>query len=44
MKWAGHVAHIREMRNSYAVLVEEPEWRRPLERTRCRWEDSIKIE
>jgi hypothetical protein len=29
MKWAGHVAHM-EKRNTYRILVEKPEGKRPL--------------
>jgi hypothetical protein len=29
MRWAGHVAHM-EKRNTYRVLVEKPEGKRPL--------------
>jgi hypothetical protein len=25
MKWAGHVAHVVEMRNAYNILVGKPE-------------------
>jgi hypothetical protein len=42
MKWAGHVARIGEGRVVYRVLVENPERKRPLRRTRRRWEDNIK--
>jgi hypothetical protein len=31
MKWAGHVACMREMRNVYKILVDKPERKRPLE-------------
>jgi hypothetical protein len=40
MRWAGHVAHIG---NAYRVLVGKPKGKRPLRRSRCRWESSIKI-
>jgi hypothetical protein len=33
-----------EKRNAYRILVGKPEGKRPLERTRRRWVDSIKIE
>jgi hypothetical protein len=42
MRWAGHVARMREGRNVYRVLVRKPEGKRPLERPRRRWEDGIK--
>jgi hypothetical protein len=31
-------------RNAYRVLVGKPEWKRPLERPRHRWEDGIKMD
>jgi hypothetical protein len=33
-----------ERRGAYRVLVEKPEGRRPLGRTRHRWEDNIKMD
>jgi len=36
MRWAVHVARMREGRIVYTVLVEKPEDRRPLGRPRCR--------
>jgi hypothetical protein len=30
MKWAGHVARMREERNVYKVLMGKPEGKRPL--------------
>jgi hypothetical protein len=33
-----------EKRNAYRVLVGKPEGKRPLRRSRCRWEGSIKID
>jgi hypothetical protein len=39
MSWAGHVAHVGEDRKVYRVLVEKPEGKRKLGRTRRRWED-----
>jgi hypothetical protein len=32
-----------EKRNAYRVLVGKSEGKRPLRRSRCRWEGSIKI-
>jgi len=40
MRWVGHVAHMRERRGAYTVLVGKPEAKRPLGRPRCRWEDG----
>jgi hypothetical protein len=28
------------MRNVYKILVGKPEWKGPLGRSRCRWEDN----
>jgi hypothetical protein len=39
MRWAGHVARIREVRGAYNILVG-----RPLGRPRRRWEDNIKMD
>jgi hypothetical protein len=44
MRWAGHVARMREGRGIYRVLVGRPEGTRPLERPRRRWEDNIKMD
>jgi hypothetical protein len=33
-----------EGRDAYGVLVGKPEGRRPLERSRNRWDDNIKME
>jgi hypothetical protein len=43
MRWAGHVARMGEKRNAYRILVEKPEGKRPLGRSRRRWVDNIKI-
>jgi hypothetical protein len=43
MRWAGHVAPMREVRGAY-ILVGRPEGRRPLRRPRHRWEDNIKMD
>jgi hypothetical protein len=43
MRWAGHVARKGEERKLYKVLVGKPEGKRPLGRTRCRWEDGIRM-
>jgi len=43
MRWAGHVARMRERRGVYRVLVGKPQGQRPLGRPRRRWEDNIKI-
>ena len=44
MRWAGHVACMRERRGLYRVLVGKPEGKRPLGRHKCRWENNIKMD
>jgi hypothetical protein len=44
MRWAGHVARMGEKRNAYRLLVGKAEGKRPLERSRCRWVDNIKLD
>jgi len=44
MRWAGHVARMRESRREYKVLVGKPEEKRPLGRPRGRWEDNTTME
>jgi hypothetical protein len=39
MRWAGHVARMREKRNAYRLLVGELEGKRPLGRARRRCVD-----
>jgi hypothetical protein len=41
MKWAGHLARMREKGISYRLLVGNPEGMMPLRRPRCRWMDNI---
>jgi hypothetical protein len=38
------VARIGEGRGVYRVLVGRPEGKRPLERSRRKWEDNIKLD
>jgi hypothetical protein len=44
MKWAGHVAQMRENRNAYRVSVGKPEGKRSPGRYRRRWKDNIKMD
>jgi len=44
MRWAGHVACMREKRGVFRVLVWKPEGKRSLGRCRHRWEDTIKMD
>ncbi|KAJ4439144.1 hypothetical protein ANN_15101 [Periplaneta americana] len=42
LRWAGHVARMGESRNAYKV--GRPEGKRPLGRSKRRWEDNIKMD
>jgi hypothetical protein len=44
MRWAGHVARRGEGRSVYGILVGRTEGKRPLGRSRRRWEDNIKLD
>jgi hypothetical protein len=44
MRWARHVARMGEGRGVYRVLVAKPEEKRPLGRSRRRWEDNNKMD
>jgi hypothetical protein len=44
MRCAGHVARMGQGRGVYRVLVGRPEGKRPLGRSRRRWEDNIKMD
>ena len=44
MRWAGHVARMRERRGMYRFVIEKPEEKRPLGRPRHRWEDNVKMD
>jgi hypothetical protein len=41
MRLAGNVAPMVEKKNAYRILVGKPEAKRPLGRSRHRWEDNI---
>jgi hypothetical protein len=43
VRWAGYVIGMGEKRNACRVLVGKSEGRRPQERPRHRWKDTIKI-
>jgi hypothetical protein len=44
MRWADHVARMREKRNVYRLLVGKPEGKRPLGRPGRRWVDNIRVD
>jgi hypothetical protein len=33
MRWAEHIVHMEEMRNTYSILVGKPEGEKPLKYT-----------
>jgi len=41
VRWAGHVAHMGEMRNAYETLFRKLEGKGQFGGRRCRWEDNI---
>jgi hypothetical protein len=43
MRWAEHVARMREKKNAYRILVGKPEGKRPLGRPRRR-KDNIEMD
>jgi len=44
MRWAGHVANMRDRKDRYGVFVGIPVGERPLGSPRRRWEDNIKMD
>jgi hypothetical protein len=44
MRWVRLVASMGEGRGVYRVLIGRPEGKRPLGRSRYRWEDNIKLD
>jgi hypothetical protein len=48
VRWARHVARMRETRRTYKILIGKPEGKfevtRPLERSMLRWENNVKID
>ena len=42
IRW--HVARVGGRRSAYGVLVGKPEGKRPLERSKRRWEDNVEMD
>jgi hypothetical protein len=42
MKWIGHSTHGRHGK-LYKILIGKLEWKRPLGRPTCRWEDNMRM-
>jgi hypothetical protein len=43
MRWMGHVAYMRDMKNMYKILSQKPERNSPLERAKHRQENNTKM-
>ena len=41
--WAGHVARMEESRSVFKILTGKPTGKRPLGRSKRRWEDNIRM-
>ena len=44
LRWAGHVSRIEEGRSAFKILTGKPTGKIPLGRTKCRWEDNIRMD
>jgi hypothetical protein len=44
MRQAGHVAHMVEKKKVYKVSVGKPKGKRPLGRSKHRWEDGLRMD
>ena len=45
LRWTGHVARMEEgSRNAFKFLTGKPTGKRPLGRSRRRWEDNIRMD
>ena len=43
LRWAGLIARMEEGRSAFKILTGKPTGKRPLGRTRRRWEDNIRV-
>jgi hypothetical protein len=44
MRWVGNIARMREMKNSYNILIRNPQGKRSLGRCRRRRKENIKMD
>ena len=44
LRWAGHVARMKESRSAFKILTGKPTGKRPLGRPKRRWEDNIRMD
>ena len=43
LRWAGHVTRMEEVRSAFKILTFKPTGKRPLGKSRRRWEDNIRM-
>ena len=43
LRWAGHVARMKEGRSAFKILTGKPTGTRPLGRLSSRWEENIRM-
>ena len=44
LRWAMHVARMKEGRTAFKILTGKPTGKKPLGRPRRRWEDNIRMD
>ena len=44
LRWAGHIAKMEEGWSAFRILTGKPTEKRPLGRSRRRWEDNIRMD
>ena len=44
LRWAGHVARMEGGKKAFKILTGKPTRKRPLGRSRRRWEDNIRMD
>ena len=43
LRWAGHVARMGEVKGSFKILAGKPTGKRPLGRSRHKWDDNTRM-
>ena len=43
LRWAGHIARVKESRNTFKILTRNPTGKRPIGRPGHRWEGNIRV-
>ena len=44
LRWASHVARMEKGRSAFKIFTGTTTGKRPLGRSRCRWEDNIRMD